>query len=149
MVADLGDRRAVALPHAGRAHDPDLRRVEPVLQRRDQLPGAQQLAGQAVADPDGERRRRRLVLLDHVEMGVEGRDLVDLGLRQAHLLGERREMGGREVAVAVLDQMQMLDQQIAPARPLAEQAPAPPRARRGSTWRPLGRAAPRRRPAPG
>ena len=30
-------------------------------------------------------------------------------------------MRGREVAVAVLDQMQMLDQQIAPARRVAEQ----------------------------
>ena len=97
--------------------------IEPVPQGREQRLGAQQLAGQAVADPHGERRRRRLALLHHIEMGVEGRDLVDLGLRQAHLLGERRQMRGREMAVAVLDQVQMLDQQVAPARAVAEQGP--------------------------
>ena len=54
-------------------------------------------------------------------MRVEGRDLVDLGQRQLHLGGERGEMRGGEMAVMVLDQMQMLDQQIAPARPVGQQ----------------------------
>jgi hypothetical protein len=54
-------------------------------------------------------------------MRVEGRDLVHFGLRELHLGGERGEMRGGEMAVVVLDQMQMLDQQIAPARPVAEQ----------------------------
>ena len=54
-------------------------------------------------------------------MGVEGRDLVDLGLGKAHLVGKCRQMRGRQMAVAVLDQVEMLDQEIAPARPLAEQ----------------------------
>ena len=54
-------------------------------------------------------------------MRIEGRDLVDLGLRHLHLGGERREMRGGEMAVMILDQMQMLDQQIAPARPVGEQ----------------------------
>ena len=52
VVPDLGDRRGVAVAHAGRAHDADLRRIETVPQRREQLPAAHQLAGQAVADPD-------------------------------------------------------------------------------------------------
>ena len=56
-------------------------------------------------------------------MGVERRDLVDLGLRELHLRGERGEMRRRQMAVAVLQQMQVLDQQIAPARPVAEQRP--------------------------
>ena len=81
--------------------------------------------------------RRRLAFLHDVEMRVEGRDLVDLGQRQLHLGGERREMRGREMAVAVLDEMQMLDQQIAPARPVAEQR-AHLVERRGSIWRPFG-----------
>ena len=54
-------------------------------------------------------------------MRVEGRDLVDLGKRELHLLRERREMRGREMAVAVLDQMQVLDEQVAPALALAQQ----------------------------
>ena len=88
---------------------------------RQQLLGARHRAGQRVAHPHGDRRRRRLAFLHHVEMGVEGRDLVDLGQRELHLLRERGEMRGGEMAVVVLDQMQMLDQQIAPARAVAEQ----------------------------
>ena len=86
-----------------------------------QLLRARHRAGERVAHAHRDRRRRRLAFLHHVEMRVEGRDLVDLGERHLHLGGERREMRGGEMAVAVLDQMQMLDQQIAPARPVAQQ----------------------------
>jgi hypothetical protein len=61
--------------------------------------------------------------LHHVEMGVEGRDLVHLGERELHLLRQRGEMRGGEMAVAVLDQVQVLDQEIAPALALAQQGP--------------------------
>ena len=54
-------------------------------------------------------------------MRVEGRDLVDFALRHLNLLRERGEMRGGDMAVMVLDQMQMLNQQIAPARPVGEQ----------------------------
>ena len=54
-------------------------------------------------------------------MRVEGRDLVDLGERKLHLGGERGEMRGGEMPVAVLDEVQMLDQEIAPPRARAEQ----------------------------
>src|SRR4051794_21020000 len=54
-------------------------------------------------------------------MRVEGRDLIDFGLRQLHLGGERGQMRAGEAAVVVLDQMQVLDQQIALARAVAEQ----------------------------
>ncbi len=98
----------------------DLGRVEPVGQRLLQRLGPGQFAGQAVADPDRERGRRCLALAGHVEMGIEGRDLVDLGLGQPHLVGQRRDMGRREMAVGVLDQVQEFDQQIAAARPVAQ-----------------------------
>src|SRR4051812_30073382 len=48
-------------------------------------------------------------------MRVKGRDLVHLGERELHLGGERREMNRGEMPVAVLDKMQVLDQEIAPA----------------------------------
>src|SRR5215467_14116006 len=83
--------------------------------------GARHGAGERVAYAHGERGRRRLVFLHHVEMGVEGRDLVDLGERELHLLRQRGEMRGGEIAVAVLDQVEMLDQEIAPALALAQQ----------------------------
>ena len=54
-------------------------------------------------------------------MGVEGRDLVDLGHGEAHLRRERREMARGKAAVTVLDPVQMLDQQIAAARRGAQQ----------------------------
>ena len=110
----------VAAAHAGRAHDPDAV-AEPAAQIVEQLRRAGQRAGQAVADPHGERRRRRLVVHDDVEMGVERGDLVDLDQRQPHLLGERREMARVQAAEMVLQQMQVLDQQVAPALALAEQ----------------------------
>ena len=37
------------------------------------------------------------------------------------LVGQRRQMRRRDLAIFVLDQVQMLDQEIAPPRPLAEQ----------------------------
>src|SRR5215218_344647 len=54
-------------------------------------------------------------------MRVEGGDLIDFGERELHLLRQRREMRGREIAVAVLNEMQVLNQKITPARLLAEQ----------------------------
>src|SRR3546814_13561084 len=57
-----------------------------------------------------------VVLQHHVEMGVEGGDLVDLRQRHSHGVGKRRQMRVRQAAVAILDQVQMLDQQVASTR---------------------------------
>ncbi len=56
-------------------------------------------------------------------MRVEGRDLINFGQRHLHFGGKRGEMGGGNIAVLILDEMKMLDQQIAPARPVGEQRP--------------------------
>ena len=37
------------------------------------------------------------------------------------LIRERRQTRSREIAVVILDEMQMLDQEIAPARPITKQ----------------------------
>src|SRR5262249_29539605 len=71
--------------------------------------------------PHGHRRRRFLALLHHVEMRVKGRDLIDLGERELHLVRERSKMRGREMAVAILDEMEVLDQEIASALAVSEQ----------------------------
>ena len=42
-------------------------------------------------------------------MRVEGRDFIDLGERHLHLERERGEMGGRQMAVAVLAHRLVLD----------------------------------------
>ena len=92
-----------------------------VLQLLQQFFRAQHGAGQGIADADGQRRDIRLAFLHHVEMRVEGRGLEHLGEGQPHLVGQRGEMGGGNLVIFVLDQMQMLDQEIAPPRPVAEQ----------------------------
>jgi hypothetical protein len=54
-------------------------------------------------------------------MVVKGRDLVDLGRRQAHFMSQRHQVYGRQVAVLVLDFVQVFDQQVALARRFTEQ----------------------------
>jgi hypothetical protein len=54
-------------------------------------------------------------------MGVEGCDLIDLGQSEPHFLRQSGEMRGRKMTVAILNQVQMLDQQIAPPLALAKE----------------------------
>ncbi len=54
-------------------------------------------------------------------MGIEGRGLEHLGEGKLHRIGEGREVGCGNLAIFVLNQMQILDQEIAAARPVAEQ----------------------------
>ena len=82
---------------------------------------AQHGAGQGIADPDGQRRNIRLAFLHHVEMRVEGRGLEHFRKGKLHLVGECGEVGGGDLVIFVLDEMQVLDQEIAPPRPVAEQ----------------------------
>ena len=119
-MADGADRRTVAGAHAWRPHHPD---VGPEFFRQfSQEPfRADQRAGQRIAHPHRDRRRRPLAVLHDVEMGVESGDLIDLGQRQPHLLCQGGEMRGRQIAVTILDQMQMFDQEVAPAFAVAEQ----------------------------
>jgi hypothetical protein len=57
-----------------------------------------------------------------VEMRIEGRDFIDFGLRELHLGGKRGQVRTGDVAVLVLDQVQMLDQQVAAARSIGQQS---------------------------
>ncbi len=62
-----------------------------------------------------------LVIHDDVEMGVERGDLVDFDECQPHLLRQRNQMARVEAAEMVLQQVQVLDQQIAPSLAGAKQ----------------------------
>ena len=94
VMPDLGDRRGMTMADAGRAHDTHVRAGRR-LQIGDQLFRAGEIARQALADPNGNGWWRGLALLHHVEMRIEGRDLVDLGLRHLHLIRQRHQMGWR------------------------------------------------------
>ena len=108
MVADLGSRRGVARADAWRPHDAHPGEVRR-LHLGDQLLGARQHAAQAIADADGDRGRTLLAVGHHVEVGVEGRNLVDLGHRDAQFLRQRMQMSRRQAALAILDEMQIFD----------------------------------------
>ena len=120
-VADLGDGCGCAATHAGCAHHAHLGGIESLFQCPHQSLRPHHLAGKAITDPNRQAWRRRLPLFDGVEMGVEGRDLVDFGLGKPHLFGERAHMGRGQMAVAVLDQMQEFDQEITVARLMTEE----------------------------
>ena len=53
------------------------------------------LAAQAIAHSNGELLWRGLPLLHHIKVVIKSGDLVHLGLRHAHLLSQRGQMGGR------------------------------------------------------
>ena len=147
VMPDLGRRRGIAAADTGRAHHANAG-AGLVLQLLQQFFRAQHRAGQRVADADGQRRDIRLAFLHDVEMRVEGRGLEHFGERQLHLVGQGCEMRGGNLVIGVLDQVQMLDQEIAAPRPVAEQM-LDLVGGGGTTWRPLGVDFARLRPSPG
>ena len=82
---------------------------------------AEHRAGQRIADADGERRDVGLALLHDIEMRIKGRGLEHLRKGELHLVRKRCEVACGNLLVGVLDEVQMLDQQIAPPRPVVEQ----------------------------
>src|SRR4051812_16055261 len=77
FMPDLDRRSMVAQPDAGRAHHAHARsklRLKRVQKRLCTV----HRAGDAVADPHGQRRDAGIALLQHVEMRVEGRGLEHL-----------------------------------------------------------------------
>ena len=119
-MADLRHGRHVAKPDAGRAHHANAG-AGGVLQFMQQFFRAQHRAGQGIADANGQRRNIGLALLHHIEMRIEGRGLEHFRERKLHLVGKRCEMGRGNLMILVLDKVQMLDQQIAPPRPVTQQ----------------------------
>ena len=97
---------------------------------------------------NGERRNVCFAFLHHIEMRIEGRRLENFGKGKLHLIRKRREVRGGNLLVGVLNQMQVLDQQVPPAWPVAKQQFISCDAV-GSTWRPLGFILARLRPSPG
>jgi hypothetical protein len=120
VVTDLGRGRGVAAADAGRTHHTNAG-AGTVLQLMQQVFRAQHRAGERIADPNGQRRDIGFTLLHHIEMRVEGRGLEHLRKCQLHLLGKGCEVGCGNLLVGILDEMQMLDQEVATPRPVTEQ----------------------------
>ena len=119
VVPDLAGRRQVAAAHAGRPEHADVLHLR-VRQPGEKIFRAGHRAAQRFADPDGDGFGPGLVVTHDVEMGVEGRDLVDLRHRDAHLVGERLQQASRQAAFGLLDEVEVLDQHVALKRRRAD-----------------------------
>ena len=115
-MSDLAHRRGITSPHARGTHDSHLRRIGTGFERLKQSLCAFDGAGNRIADTHRGGRRWCLALLHHIEMCIEGRDLVSRGLREPDLFAERAQMAGGNIVVAVLNEMQILDEQVVTPR---------------------------------
>ena len=111
-MTDLHHRRLMAATHAWRGDHPHGARIGRRRQFGLKPVGARELARQRIAHPDRQRRRWRLVVVDDVEVGIEAGGLEHRGHRQAHPLCQGAQVPGRQMAEAILDGMQVLDQQV-------------------------------------
>jgi hypothetical protein len=82
---------------------------------------SREVAGNRIANAHGDGWWRGVAFLDHIEVVIEGSHFVDLGHRHLHLSRERDEMRGRQAAEAILDLVQVLDQQVTTTGRRAEQ----------------------------
>jgi hypothetical protein len=91
------------------------------LQALQQFFGSRKFARKRVAHSHRQLSWRFVALLDDIEVMIESRDFINFGERELHLFCQRNDVLRRDVAVVVLNLMQMLDQQIVAARLIAEQ----------------------------
>ena len=119
ILPDDRDGRGLAPADARRGQDANVS-AEHDRQRRQQLARAGHVARDGVADAHGDRGRRRLAFLHHVEVVIEGGHFIDFGHRQLHLGRESDQVRRGKAAEAILNPVQMLDQQIPSTRGIAE-----------------------------
>ncbi len=139
-----GRGRLMALADAGRFFHCHVGAAGKCLARAgEQRFAAGHRAGQAGAHAHGGGGHGGLVI-DHLEVVVEARDLIDLDLAQPQALGQRGQVAPAQRALAVVEAVQVLDQQVGARRQLGAQR-GHALARGGRDLAALGRAA--RRPA--
>jgi hypothetical protein len=108
-----GHRGCIAAAHTGRGHHTHVVAAQQRGQACQQVLRASHLAGQAVADAHGQQRRCIAIGQD-VEVVVEAGHLHDLGLGDAHLSRQCHQVRAVQGAVAVVEPVQVFDQQITP-----------------------------------
>ena len=116
-IADPRGGGCGATPHAGAANDTNPSRILCFgFQIGDQVFGSRHHAGERIADPDRQRRRALFTFAHNIEMVIERGDLIDLRLAQLHLMGQRMQMACGQAAIAVLNEVEIFDQQVAAPR---------------------------------
>jgi len=120
ILSDDGNWRGVAPADARRMQNAHVR-AEDAGQRRQQLLRPRELARDRIADAHRDRWWGSVAFFHDIEMMVEGRHFVHFGHRHLHFGGERNQMRRRKTAKPILNEVQVLDQEIAAARGVAEQ----------------------------
>src|SRR5262245_26190196 len=115
IATDHGDRCVLAPADTRRRDHSHVGAFQPLLQLVQQAITASDVAGDRFAHADRERSRRDAVVLYDVEVVIERRDLENFGGGEPHLPGKCSEVRRCEKAEMVLQFMQVLDQQVAPA----------------------------------
>ena len=98
--AGCGNHTRISIPQQG-------------WQAGQQILCAGQLAGQAIAHPDG-HAGCFFITAYHLKVVVERGHLIHLGHGNIHLFGQRHQMAVMQAAVSVIELVQVLNQQIAP-----------------------------------
>ena len=108
-------RRGVATAYAWRGLHPHLLARGGGSQRGAELPRPEHLAGEGLAHPHRQRRRRGFVALQHIEMMVESGRFIDFGHGQLHFNRQGQQVAVGQATVAVLELVQVFHQQVAVA----------------------------------
>ena len=118
-----GNRRGLAAAHAGDRLNPDPVRVGQHAKLVDQPGRAEHLTGQRFTYPHGQRRGCVLIGLQNVEMVIESGCFINFGHGQLHFNSQGQEMAVRQVAVVVLEPVQVFHQQVAGTRRVSQEFP--------------------------
>ena len=118
ILADHRNGRGFTTAYARRVQDSHVR-AKQRRQLREQIVGSGKVTGDRIANANRDRGRRSLAFLDNIEMVIKSRDFVDFRHGHLHLGGKRNEMGRGEAAVAILNLVEVFDQEIAAARVLS------------------------------
>ena len=120
VLSDHHDGSVVTASNTGRVHHPHVI-AERALEIGQELLRAAHGTGQRIADPHRDAGGRGFPILHHVEMMVEGGHLVHLRHGELHFGGERHQVRLGDLAVGVLNFVQVLDQKIPSPRLIPEQ----------------------------
>ncbi len=119
FLVDYGDRGLLAPADARRRDDADIA-TEQSRKLAEQLLRPGHLATQPVAHPYSQLRGRGYTpagaFLHHIEVMVESRNFVDLGLCESQESSHSGEMRRTQLLVAIVDAVQILDQQVMTVR---------------------------------
>jgi hypothetical protein len=116
MVPQVQRWCGITTTDTGRTQDAHFACIKSIDQRLFKCLRACQFARQRLANTDGQGGWHRSTFFHDIKVGVERRYLVNFSLAQLQFFGQGAQMRVRQTIVAVLNEAQKFDQQIAPTR---------------------------------